>query len=325
VGQAPAARRGPRRAIRRLLTVAAAVLVGLLPAVQAHAAPSPEEIQAQIDKQWQQLEPTIEQYNKVRSELKANQKKAAQLEQKIQPLSLQADLALDRVGGVAARYYMTGPSSELNALLSTGNPNTLADQLTILDRLARQERKQIDAVVATRDRYNAQKAKLDALIAQQAKQAAELAARKTQIDAEVKRLQASLPRTIVKVENCPTVTGVVGSAAATAIRIACAQVGKPYVWGATGPNSFDCSGLTQYAYGKAGIHLTHYTGAQWSETRSVSRSEARPGDLVFFFSDRHHVGLYLGNGIMVHAANPSKPINVSKVSYMPIAGFRRPS
>ena len=105
---------------------------------------------------------------------------------------------------------------------------------------------------------------------------------------------------------------------------ACAQVGKPYVWGATGPNSFDCSGLTQYAYKAAGIYLTHFTGAQWNEGKAISRSEARPGDLVFFFSDLHHVGLYLGNNQMVHAARAGKPVNVSPITTMPLAGFRRP-
>lgn len=132
-----------------------------------------------------------------------------------------------------------------------------------------------------------------------------------------------MPKTVVSVAGCPTIEGVVAQAARTAIETACKQVGDPYVWGATGPNSFDCSGLTQYAYKKAGIYLTHFTGAQWNEGRSVSRSEARPGDLVFFFSDLHHVGLYLGNGIMVHAPRTGKPVQVSSINNMPVAGFRR--
>ncbi|NES15890.1 peptidoglycan endopeptidase [Micromonospora sp. PPF5-17] len=315
---------GARRVVRRLLTLVAAVAVGAgLLTAPAHAAPSVDEIDAQIDKQWEQLEPTIESYNKVRSQLKVNQKKSADLQKKMVPLELESALAMNKVGDIAARYYMRGPSQEVGALLVSTRPGTLAEQLVILDRLAEDQRKQVAGVLAIRDKYNAQKQKLDALIADQIKQRDELAAKKKQIDAEIKRLTKMLPVTSVRVEGCPSIDGVVSSAARTAIKTACAQVGDPYVWGATGPNSFDCSGLTQYAYKAAGISLTHFTGAQWNEGRPVSRDEARPGDLVFFYSDLHHVGLYLGNGLMVHAPRTGKPVQVSKIAYQPVAGFRR--
>lgn len=299
-----------RRAFHRLVAIAAAVCVGLVPAAQAQAAPSPEEIDAQIDKQWEQLEPVIEQYNKVRVDLKNNKKKADDLEKRIQPLSLQVDAALDQVGVLAVRFYKTGPSGNLNALLASGKPATLTDQLTYLNRLADHERQQIAGVMAVRDQYAAEKLRLETLIAQLTRTEAELAAKKKQIDAEVTRLKAMMPKTVVKVAKCPTITGVVTDAARIAIQTACAQVGKPYVWGAAGPNSFDCSGLTQYAWGKAGVYLPHYTGDQITKGTKVSASEARPGDLVFFPS---HVGLYIGNGLMVHAPRAGKPVQVSSV------------
>lgn len=321
--EASSGRLGQRRGLRRGLALAAVLFVGLLPAAPVHAEPSVEEIDAQIDKQWDQLEPTIEQFNKIRVEIKANQKKAADLEKKIQPLSLEAELSMNKIGSLASRYYKTGPSSNLNALLETGKASTLTEQLALLDRLANQERAQIADVLAVRDKYNKQKQELDALIAEQRQQEKELAAKRKHIESEVKRLTAMLPKTVVKVAGCPTTTGVVSSAARTAIRTACAQVGKPYVFGANGPNSFDCSGLTQYAYRAAGIYLTHHTGNQWNEGRAVSRSEARPGDLVFFKADLSHVGLYLGNGMMVHAPRTGKPVQVASINNMPVAGFRR--
>nr|WP_091199889.1 C40 family peptidase [Micromonospora narathiwatensis] len=316
---------GARRVVRRLLTLVAAVAVGAgLLAAPAHAEPSVDEIDAQIDKQWEQLEPTIENYNKVRAQLKVNMKKSADLEQKMVPLELESALAMNRVGDIAARYYMTGPSQELGALLVSTKPGTLGEQLVILDRLAQQQRQQVAGVLAVRDKYNAQKQKLDALIATQTKQKEELEAKKKQINAEIKRLTAMLPKTSIRAEGCPNIDGVVSNAARTAIKTACGKVGRPYVWGATGPNSFDCSGLTQYAYKAAGIYLTHFTGAQWKEGKPISRDEARPGDLVFFYSDLHHVGLYLGGGLMVHAPRTGKPVQVSQISYQPVAGFRRP-
>ncbi|MFC3503574.1 NlpC/P60 family protein [Micromonospora krabiensis] len=294
-------------------------------AAPAHAEPTVDEIEAQIDKQWEQLEPTIEQYNKVRAQLKVNRKKSADLEKKIQPLALQSELAMSRVGDLASRYYIEGPSQDIGALLVSAKPSTLTEQLTMLDRLAKQERKELEGVLKVRAKFDSEKQKLDALIATQVKQQDELAAKKKKIDAEIKRLEKTLPVTTVKTAACPTVNGVVSAAARTAIKTACQQVGDPYVWGATGPNSFDCSGLTQYAYKAAGISLTHFTGAQWNEGKAVPRSEARPGDLVFFFSDLHHVGLYLGNDKMVHAPRAGKPVQVASINNMPVAGFRRPS
>lgn len=316
---------GLRRVAHRLLVLVAAAAVGAgMLAVPAQAEPTVDEIEAQIDKKWEQLEPTIEQYNKVRAQLKVNRNKSSALQKKIEPLALQSELALSRVGDLASRYYMSGPSQEIGALLVSAKPDTLTEQLTLLDRLAAQERKQVAGVLAVRARYDGEKQKLDALIATQTKQQNELAAKKKQIDAEIKKLEASMPKTTVKTVGCPTINGVLAAAAQKAIRTACQQVGDPYVWGATGPNSFDCSGLTQYAYKSAGIYLTHHTGDQWNEGKAVSRADARPGDLVFFFSGLSHVGLYLGNNQMVHAPRAGKPVQVSSINTMPVAGFRRP-
>ncbi|GAB3853875.1 C40 family peptidase [Micromonospora andamanensis] len=316
---------GLRRAARGLVVLVAAAAVGAgLLAAPAYAAPSVEEIEAQIDKQWQKLEPTIEQYNKVRAQLKVNRQKAKSLEKKIQPLALETELAMNRVADLASRYYITGPSQEIGVVLLNSKPDEIGEQMALLDRLASQERRELEGVMKIRKKYDDQKAKLDGLIADQEAKEKQLAAKKKQIDAEIKRLEKSLPVTVVKTTNCPTIKDVVSAAARTAIKTACAQVGKPYVWGATGPNSFDCSGLTQYAYKAAGIYLTHFTGAQWNEGKAVSRSDARPGDLVFFRSDVSHVGIYLGNNQMVHAARAGKPVNVSPITTMPVAGFRRP-
>jgi peptidoglycan DL-endopeptidase CwlO len=105
--------------------------------------------------------------------------------------------------------------------------------------------------------------------------------------------------------------------AQTAVRTALAQVGDPYVWGAAGPNAFDCSGLVQYAYAAAGISLPHSSAMQATMGTPVSRSALRPGDLLFFYSPVSHVGIYIGNGQMVHAATSGSPVKVASVDYMP--------
>ncbi|MGY1697512.1 C40 family peptidase [Geodermatophilus sp. SYSU D00814] len=105
-------------------------------------------------------------------------------------------------------------------------------------------------------------------------------------------------------------------AAQTAVQTALAQVGDPYVWGAGGPDAFDCSGLTQYAYAAAGISLPHSSKMQSQMGTAVSRSELQPGDLIFYYSPVSHVSMYIGNGQMVHASTSGVPVKVVSVDSM---------
>jgi cell wall-associated NlpC family hydrolase len=114
------------------------------------------------------------------------------------------------------------------------------------------------------------------------------------------------------------------SKAQVAVNTALAQVGDPYVWAAAGPDAFDCSGLTQFAYRAAGISLPHSSRAQSTMGTPVSKAALQPGDLVFFFSPVSHVGMYVGGGKMVHAATAGQPVKVVSVDSMPgFAGARR--
>ena len=103
-----------------------------------------------------------------------------------------------------------------------------------------------------------------------------------------------------------------------------AQVGKTYVWGAAGPDSFDCSGLTMMAWQQAGVSLPHNSTAQYSSGPQISESELQPGDLVFYYTPISHVGIYIGNGQIVSALNPGAGINVRGLHEMPYVGAVRP-
>ncbi|WP_165988943.1 NlpC/P60 family protein [Streptomyces sp. YIM 98790] len=113
--------------------------------------------------------------------------------------------------------------------------------------------------------------------------------------------------------------------AAEAIAFAEAQLGKPYVWGATGPNSYDCSGLTQAAWRAAGVELPRVTYDQVNVGTRISRDAMLPGDLVFFYNDISHVGLYIGDGMMIHAPKPGDVVKVESVDYMPFYAAVRPA
>ncbi|MFB6961268.1 NlpC/P60 family protein [Streptomyces sp. NPDC056309] len=113
--------------------------------------------------------------------------------------------------------------------------------------------------------------------------------------------------------------------AATVIDFARAQIGKPYVWGASGPGSYDCSGLTQASWKSAGISLPRTTWDQVKAGTTVSVSAAQPGDLVFFYDDISHVGIYIGNGMMIHAPHSGANVREESIYYMPIHSVVRPA
>ena len=120
-----------------------------------------------------------------------------------------------------------------------------------------------------------------------------------------------------------TAAGPVSSAAGVALSFALAQVGKAYAWGGNGPNAYDCSGLTTAAYKQAGISLPRTSYAQFGVGTAVSLADLQPGDLVFYYSDISHVAMYIGNGRIVHAANPTSGVTTASVTSMPFEGGRR--
>jgi cell wall-associated NlpC family hydrolase len=111
---------------------------------------------------------------------------------------------------------------------------------------------------------------------------------------------------------------------AKALAYAKDQLGEPYVRNGAGPSGWDCSGLTMKAWGSVGVSLPHSSGQQYNRGKVVNKSDLQLGDLVFFYNDIHHVGLYAGNGRVIHAPRPGKSVEYIKISYMPYAGARRP-
>jgi cell wall-associated NlpC family hydrolase len=163
----------------------------------------------------------------------------------------------------------------------------------------------------------------DKKIAQAKKVLAKLTAsqRKQISDAEKKEAARSSAAT----SRGSTRSSVTGSGrGAQALAYAKAQLGEPYVRNGDGPSSWDCSGLTMRAWESVGVSLPHSAGQQFNRGSSVAKSDLQLGDLVFFYSDISHVGLYAGNGQVIHAPRPGKYVEYIKMSYMPYAGARRP-
>lgn len=329
-------RNGARRAVvlRSLLClVAAAGVVVTAPATAALATPSPSSVEAQIDAQWNTLETIIEDYNDVHSKLIKNQAQLKKLNQQLTPLQVKVDVALSSVRGLATDAYKQGSPSAVSAMLMSGSTNQLTDKLTLLDQLARHQQAQIAGVAALRDQYAKSKDDLQILTNAIAARDADLAQKKKAINTKIDALQklriqaygaSGQDNGPLRLGPCPvTYTNDDGGKAA---RKACSLIGKPYVFGSDGPDTYDCSGLTKEAWATVGVTLDHYTKDQWNEGKPVSRGDLQPGDLVFFFpGSLHHVAIYIGGGEVVHAPHTGDHVRMAVMDKVgPIAGFRRP-
>lgn len=309
------------------ITAASALATAAAP---AQAEPTPAEIEQQIDDAWDELEPLIEEHNATRIELEERREEADELKEEIEPLQLQVDLAMAEVSEIAVEAYKGSQISAVNALLTSGSPYTFADQLSALDQVAKSRSRSIEKVVETKNKYEAEKAELDALVEQLTEEEADLSRRADDIDAEIDRLQELRTEAYgngggtgdLAPVPCPTIYP--GGEIADVISFACSQIGKPYSWGASGPGAWDCSGLTMVAWQQAGVSLPHNAAQQRGVTRQIDRSELRPGDLVFFKSDLSHVGMYAGDGWMVHAPQSGQPVQMAPIDQLPIHSYGRP-
>jgi len=250
----------------------------------------------------------------------------------------QAKTLLDRLqpqlSAIAQTGYVGTTRGRLAAFLTSGSADDLIEQMNTLDLLA----SHADEVVAqaAAARTTAEQAQLDATAAAAAADAAEadLQAQKDALEDELAGYQADFARLSaadqVRVHNVlsgPDVTATPApaptEAAGVAVRTALAQVGDMYGVGDSGPDTFDCSGLTMYAYAAAGVTLPHSSLAQSRMGAPVSRADLQPGDLVFFYSPVSHVGMYIGNGQMVHSSVTGKPVAVTSVDKGGYVGARR--
>jgi cell wall-associated NlpC family hydrolase len=227
----------------------------------------------------------------------------------------------------------------LTALLGGTSPDQVVGQLSMLDQVSADKASAIKALKDAEKPVAATKKKLDDEIKVEAAQQKEKADSKKELEAELKKWQginaglkgrASRASTSTKSSSggVPTYNGPVSGSAGAVVSFAKAQLGKPYVFGAAGPNSFDCSGLTLAAWARAGVSMSHSAHLQYSAFPHVSRGNAQPGDLMFFYGDRHHVGIFIGGNQMIHAPTQGEPVQVADIStsyWMGIAnGIARP-
>jgi cell wall-associated NlpC family hydrolase len=293
-------------------------------AAAPHAEPGPSvsEMKAQVAKLNEQLEQLAERYNGLRVKMKQAERAAQVATGNAERQQAALEVVQKRIGALAATSYMNGGVDQTVAFATAQDPQAFLDQASTLNYFATQDGTKFQSLAA------AMQAAQRSRKAAQAR-ADELSSVRSQATSQRKKVEQTynklrdkiIKRAPHEIVNIPAVGG--SGKAVLALKAALTKLGTPYVWGADGPSSFDCSGLTMWAYQQVGISLPHFTGAQWNAGSHVTRGELQPGDLVFFYPDRHHMGMYLGDGKMVHAPQTGDVVKIASIDGRPWAGAVR--
>lgn len=347
----PAPAAGPGATARAGVTLALASAASVaLCAETAHADPqlTPEQARAQVADLYQQAEQATQAYDGAKA--RADQAGAAvtALQDELARKAAAVNATRDALGTVAAAQYRTGGVDPLLQLALSSSPGTYLEraafmsqagtrQTAALGRLAAQQRD----LAATRAQAAGKLAALRDAQATVAAQRGAVRVRLAAAQALLSRLTAAQRAALAADEGPGTAhspgAGSPGSArppldapaapsarAAQAVAFAYRALGLPYVWGATGPGGYDCSGLTQAAWKAAGVSLPRTSYTQINAGARVARDQLQPGDLVFFYSGVSHVGIYIGAGRMIHAPHPGSTVRIAPIGEMPFAGAVRP-
>ena len=325
---------GRRRYSAAITAVLLALVIGSVPSSPAQAEPSIDEVQTRVDRLYHQAEQAQERYHDAKVELDELRKDVGSLQADQDRQDDRLTTVREQVqDSIVSQYEGTSLSAVGQAVVSQ-DPSQFLSQLTtiaayndIQSQLFADYSTELKALDIRSSATDDRRARMAALEKELAKEQAvvqdKLAEAKDQLgqlkEDEREELLASRSGSV----RLPTDVPASGRAGA-AVQYALAQVGDAYVYGAAGPSAFDCSGLTMMAWAQAGVGLPHSSSAQFGAGPHISSSALQPGDLVFYYSPISHVGMYIGNGLIVHAANPGAGVLVAGLYSMPYSGAVRP-
>ncbi|MFE2284992.1 NlpC/P60 family protein [Streptomyces sp. NPDC059443] len=333
-----ASHRRPKQPTRMRVTVltataAAAVALTSQAANAAPAQPSKDEVKSKVDALYEESEQATEKFNSAKERQDKLEKEIGQLQDDAARGQQELNALRGTLGSMASAQYRTGGIDPSLALFLSADPDSYLDKASTLEQLSG---KQVDAVEKIQAKQRS--------LAQQRQEAAgklsdldatrkELAAKKKDSSDKLAEAQALLntltaqERSQIKDEETRASRGAgdrvdlgnvkASGRAGAALAAAQTRLGDAYISGHTGPDSFDCSGLTQWAYAQAGVSISRVTFTQVNDGTRIGKSQLQPGDLVFFYDDLHHVGLYAGNGMVLHASNPRGGVKYEAMGNMP--------
>jgi cell wall-associated NlpC family hydrolase len=323
---------GRKRFITILSGCAMIAAVGFMPSAPAQAQPDIDDVQARVDRLYHEAEQASERYNDAKLELQELTSDLGSLKADQGRQDEELEAVQNQVQDSVVRQYEGQSLSAVGQVVVSDDPEAFLSQLSTMSAFNDMQSQLFDDYATELKALDIRRDATEKRAAQVAETQKRLAEEKATVDkklAEAKDLlgdlkaeerEAILSRGEVRAPSDVPASG----RAAAAISYAMAQVGKAYVYGAAGPSAFDCSGLTMMAWAQAGVALPHSSSAQYSSGPHVAESDLQPGDLVFYYSPISHVGMYIGNGMIVNAENPGSGIRVTSLHAMPYVGAVRP-
>ncbi|WP_329370359.1 NlpC/P60 family protein [Streptomyces sp. NBC_00669] len=328
-----------------VLSAAAAATAALSGGAAQFAAADPAggtapDAATRLDQLYQQAEQATQKYDAAQETAKRLRGEVADLQDRAARGQQRVNALRDDLGAVAASQYREGAMDPTLALLLSDRPSQYLDQATALDRLGARQAARLGELQEAERTLRQEGDQATGKLAELQGTSRQLQQRKKEVQRALATAQtllhampaaqqaafrgggdrASRDQVLPPLLDLPASSG----RAAVAVAAARRMLGSPYVWGATGPNSFDCSGLMQYAYAQAGVALPRTSQEQMNAGRHVSLDQARPGDLVIYRSDASHVAMYVGGGQVIHAPYPGARVRYDPVTMMPITAITRP-
>jgi peptidoglycan DL-endopeptidase CwlO len=313
------------------------------------------QVQRQVDQLNRQAEQAAERYNTAKVELTDSSRRLRAARHRYEATQRRLEAMRTLVGRIAVASYKSGGLDSSVQLLLSDDPTGFLRQAADLTQISKHQDHLLRDMQAARLRAAVDRK----AVAEEQARAADLqhriAAEKSTVEARLASARAVLDRLEAKQRarllamrqaatqralgarsdamrasrssrdgDFPTYDGPASGRAAEAVKTAYAQLGDPYAWGAAGPGSFDCSGLTMYSWAAAGVSLPHSSSAQYAAVRHIAISDLQPGDLVFYYSPISHVGIYIGGGKLIDAPYPGLSVHISGLYSMPLVGAGRP-
>jgi cell wall-associated NlpC family hydrolase/transcription elongation GreA/GreB family factor len=325
----------PTRARVTVLTATAAAAVALT-SQAAHADPKPTttEVKAKVDKLYDESEKASEKYSGAKEQQGKIEKQVAAIQDKVARGQDELNELREGLGSMASAQYRSGGIDPSIQLFLSADPDSYLEKASTMDQVSAEQAKTLQQVSDKQRALAQERKEAGGKLADLSAARKDLASKKKDVQDKLKDAQtlfntlsaaekaslaaddsrANRASDRVNLGNVPAASGRAAAAFAAAQRV----IGSPYVYGATGPSSFDCSGLTQWAYGQAGVSITRTTYTQADEGTRIGMSQLAPGDLVFF-NGLAHVGLYAGNGQVLHAPHPGVGVRFESMST--IGGF----
>jgi len=346
-----ASHRRPKPASRTrvsIMTAAAAAAVALSSQSGAHADPAPtkDEVKAQVDQLNEQAEVATEKFNAATEKQQTLQKQVGNLQDQVARQQAEVSTLQGSLGEIAAEQYRSGGISPTVQLMLSSSPDRFLTQAGSLNQLGASQSDALKTLKDQQRRLDQQKSEAQAKLAELDATTKDLRASKDEVKGKLAKAKALLDsltqkerdslaaaeakaasssrasrdQTRVDLSNVPS-----GSYTAAAIQAVQNKLGADYVYGAAGPTNFDCSGLMQWAYAQAGVSIPRTSQSQASAGTNVGTNiaNAKPGDLIIYYSDMHHVGMYVGGGQIIHAPHTGSVVRYESATVMPIAAIVR--